>query len=241
MKSTSCCFTPTWHSMRKQVLISALFVFFCRVANIYHYNRTVIGFHRSASEIIFNPLEKLSSCAAPAQQTSLPIDMKQIHTTRCLSSIHAQVRLLTLPKRPFCHSPFIICMVVTGMLPYLSACSFLLQGKELLLARERIRLSIGCLKALGMVWTKGNKSVQEIQAIAREILGIGTNQTNQANVASQVNNNSSPRDTVMDLPSTSTMAMNDFSSFGLDEFSTSWQLVNQQLDLGAWFTSYHPA
>lgn len=63
-------------------------------------------------------------------------------------------------------------MVSEGTLALLSACNYLLQGKELAIARDQIRLTIGCLKSLGEVWPRTAKNVQEIQTIARHVLGL---------------------------------------------------------------------
>lgn len=133
-------------------------------------HRTIVCYHRALSDIVLNPLEALSSCVGPAPKCNLPDQQRRIHTTRCLSSIHRQVSLLTLPKQPFCHSPFVICMVVVGTLPYLSACAGLLKGSELQLARHHIRLIIGCLKAMGDVWKRGESRTRELQMIGKEIL-----------------------------------------------------------------------
>lgn len=65
-------------------------------------------------------------------------------------------------------------MVSEGTLALLSACNFLLKGKELAITRDQIRLTIGCLKALGEVWPRTAKNVQEIQTIAQHVLGLGS-------------------------------------------------------------------
>jgi hypothetical protein len=63
-------------------------------------------------------------------------------------------------------------MVSEGTLSLLSACKYLLHDKELAIARDQIRLTIGCLKALGEVWTRTARNVREIQTIARHVLGL---------------------------------------------------------------------
>lgn len=63
-------------------------------------------------------------------------------------------------------------MVSEGTLALLSACNFILQGKQLAIARHQIRLTIGCLKALGELWPRTTKNVSEIQTIARHVLGL---------------------------------------------------------------------
>ena len=96
-----------------------------------------------------------------------------MHTVRVLRSTEAQIRLLALPMERFHHSPFTTCMVSEGTLALLSACNFLFKGKELAIARDQIRMTIGCLKALGELWPRTAKNVQEIQTIARHVLGLG--------------------------------------------------------------------
>ncbi|KXH42559.1 hypothetical protein CNYM01_11647 [Colletotrichum nymphaeae SA-01] len=49
---------------------------------------------------------------------------------------------------------------------------FLLKGKELAVARDQIRMTIGCLKTLGQVWPRTTKNVREIQTIAQHVLGL---------------------------------------------------------------------
>ncbi|TLD33105.1 hypothetical protein PspLS_01334 [Pyricularia sp. CBS 133598] len=148
---------------------------------------STIGLHRPYSSLHFNALEAHSSCSHPITTTTgsaapTPIN---IHTTRCLRSIQAQVRLLALPARPFCHTPFAICMMTTGTITLLSACKYLpatspqdplasasAVGDGLSLSRHQVRLGMGCLMAMAHVWPQGRRHLAEVQAIAREVLGI---------------------------------------------------------------------
>lgn len=95
-----------------------------------------------------------------------------IHTICVLRSVEAQVRILALPVRPFNHTPFTTCMVSEGTLALLSACNFLLEGKEREIARDQIRLIIGCLTSLGELWPRTARNVKEIQYIARHVFGL---------------------------------------------------------------------
>ncbi|KAM5350033.1 hypothetical protein ACJ41O_006538 [Fusarium nematophilum] len=133
-----------------------------------------IGIHRPLSDLKFNAVEDISSCARePPLDTPTP-DLINVHTVRVLRSVESQIRLLALPTRPFRHSPFVTCMISEGTLALLSACNFLLKGKELAVARDQIRMTIGCLRAVGEVWPRTARNVQEIQAIARHVLGLGS-------------------------------------------------------------------
>ncbi|KAL6916967.1 hypothetical protein FSST1_008462 [Fusarium sambucinum] len=129
-----------------------------------------IGLHRPLSDLRFNPIENVSSCARDAPTDTPRPDLINVHTTRILKSIDAQIQLLALPVRPFHHTPFATCMVSEGTLSLLSACKYLLRDKELAIARDQIRLTIGCLKSLGEIWTRTAKNVKEIQTIARHVL-----------------------------------------------------------------------
>lgn len=80
---------------------------------------------------------------------------------------------MALPVRPFHHTPFTTCMVSEGTLALLSACKFQLKDKELRIARDQIKMTIGCLKALGEVWPRTARNVGEIQMIARHVLDVG--------------------------------------------------------------------
>ncbi|KAF5679199.1 C6 transcription factor [Fusarium heterosporum] len=120
---------------------------------------------------VFNPVESASSCAREPPPDIPKPDLINVHTTRILKSVNAQIQLLALPVRPFHHTPFTTCMMSEGTLALLSACKYLLQGKALAIARDQIRLSIACLKSLAEVWPRTARNVKEIQTIARHVLG----------------------------------------------------------------------
>ncbi|KAJ0417952.1 hypothetical protein BJY00DRAFT_288693 [Aspergillus carlsbadensis] len=136
-----------------------------------------IGIHRPLSDLKFNPVEDISSCARePPADTPKP-DLINVHTARVMRSVEAQIRLLALPARPFRHTPFTTCMVSEGTLALLSACHFYLRGPKLAIARDQIRMTIGCLKALGEIWPRTARNVREIQTIAQHVLGVGSRGT----------------------------------------------------------------
>lgn len=63
-------------------------------------------------------------------------------------------------------------MVTEGTLALLSACSAILKGSDLAIARDQIRMTLGCLKVLGEVWPRTARNVREIQVIAQCVLGL---------------------------------------------------------------------
>ncbi|RAH67465.1 putative C6 transcription factor [Aspergillus aculeatinus CBS 121060] len=148
-----------------------------------------IGLHRPFSDLKFNPVEDLSSCARDPPPDAPTPELVNVHTVRVLRSVEAQVRLLALPVQQFHHTPFVTCMISEGALSLLSACYCLLAGKELAIARDQIRMIIGCLKTLGALWPRTAKNVREIQTIASHVLGLTS--VTAANVRSRESTGSS--------------------------------------------------
>lgn len=136
--------------------------------------RATIGLHRPLSDLKFNAVEDVSSCSRePPPDVPTP-ELVNVHTVRVMRAVEAQIRLLALPSRPFDHTPFTTCMISKGVLSLLSACRFLLRGHELAIAREQIRMTIGCLRSIGELWPRTARNVREIQLIARYALGLDT-------------------------------------------------------------------
>ncbi|KAK2688846.1 hypothetical protein QWA68_012098 [Fusarium oxysporum] len=192
-----------------------------------------IGIHRPLSDLRFNPVEKVSSCARePPADTPKP-DLINVHTTRILKSVNAQIQLLALPVRPFHHTPFTTCMVSEGTLALLSACTFLLRDQALAVARDQIRLTIGCLKAVGEVWPRTARNVKEIQTIARHVLGLGGS---SGDVGSTPGSNQVPSLTQSEgegsMDSLPTMDQDDnvFASLGSFEDICGWINMGVELD-----------
>ena len=77
-------------------------------------------------------------------------------------------------------------MISEGTLALLSACCFLLRGVKLTVARAQIRMTIGCLKALGELWPRTARNVREIQTIAHHVLGLESARNHRTPSSSQV-------------------------------------------------------
>ncbi|KAJ5674565.1 uncharacterized protein N7477_004499 [Penicillium maclennaniae] len=143
-----------------------------------------IGLHRPFSDLKFNAVEEVSSCAREPPLVTPTSDLVNVHTVRVLRAVEAQIRLLALPVRRFHHTPFTTCMVSEGTLALLSACNFLFKERDLATARDQIRMTIGCLKALGEIWPRTARNVREIQTIAHHVLGIRSNIAKKGNTPS---------------------------------------------------------
>lgn len=65
-----------------------------------------------------------------------------------------------------------VCMLASAMIAHLSACKFLFSGQKLAVARDQIRMCIGCLRSFEAVWPLAGRTLREVQAIAREVLTL---------------------------------------------------------------------
>ncbi|KAL2802341.1 hypothetical protein BJX63DRAFT_426125 [Aspergillus granulosus] len=137
-------------------------------------NRSMIGIHRFLSDLKFNPVEDASSYARELPPDNSIPELVNVHAARVMRSVEAQIWLLALPVRLFRHTPFTTCIVSDGALALLSAYHFFLKGPKLAIARDQIRMAIGCLKALAEIWPRTARNVREIQTIAQHVLGLGT-------------------------------------------------------------------
>ncbi|KAJ5819856.1 hypothetical protein N7474_005447 [Penicillium riverlandense] len=142
-----------------------------------------IGLHRPLSDLKYNLVEGVSGCAREPPPDTPTGELANIHTERVLRSVEAQIQILALPVRQFHHSPFVTCMISEGTLALLSACKFRLKEMKLTIARNQIRMAIGCLNALAELWPRTARNVREIQTIAHHVLGLGSK---------TVNNNGTP-------------------------------------------------
>ena len=135
----------------------------------------VVDLHRPLSALAYSTVEAVSRCApAPPPEHLSPARAREshMHTTKILHAIEKVTELLTLPTRLALHTPFTICMVGTTAIAHLSACRYVLKGRSLSMARERIRTSMGALKSFEENWLLGGRTRREVGIVAREILGL---------------------------------------------------------------------
>ncbi|KAL7941818.1 hypothetical protein V8C42DRAFT_333796 [Trichoderma barbatum] len=210
---------------------------------------TTVGLHRPFSNCAFDALECISSCSTPppAGSRSDNAEFRLVHTAKCIRAAEAQIGLLALPTKPCSHTPFVVCMLTTGTLALLAACRYSLRGQKLAVARDQIRMSIGCHKAMATVWSQAGSNLHEVQAIAREVLGLpmGSN-------GSSINgsNNKQPRTPVHQIPPSpgppsisgpdldGSCSADSLSSFPLDNLQTYWNMGSIQPDMSfSWWTS----
>lgn len=137
--------------------------------------RWIVDLHRQLSNLAYSAIEGVSKCCPQAPPESLlqsNSPESDLHTRRVLHSIEQFESLLTLPTNIVSHTPFIICMIAVVAVAHLSACRYVFKGQDLRLDRERIRVTMGTLKAMGEHWALGKRTYQEISVIAREILSL---------------------------------------------------------------------
>jgi hypothetical protein len=135
-----------------------------------------IDIHRQLSDLAYSPIEGVSSCSPrppPKRLEGIYSQEAHIHTTKILHAIEKMTDLLTLPTDVTLHTPFTICMTATITIAHLSACKYVFKGRQLYIARERVRVAIGALETLGQIWPRAKNVVREIKTIAKELLFVG--------------------------------------------------------------------
>ncbi len=95
------------------------------------------------------------------------------HTVKTIEAVKASIGLFKLPSSLMKHSPLVICALALAIMAEVSAHNNVLNQERLCLeARERIRLGLGVLKTYDTTWQLGRRSMSEVKAVARTLLGI---------------------------------------------------------------------
>ncbi|KAF2121990.1 Quinolinate phosphoribosyl transferase [Lophiotrema nucula] len=135
-----------------------------------------LGMHRPFSSLVYS-LEELStkSFASPVPYIE-PVRLgRAAHTARALKAADTQTKLLAIPCTIEHHHVFVLCIVAAIAVAQISACNTLLEDHALSIARDRVRLSIGFLNAMGSLWPLARKMAQEVKSVARKTLcGVQT-------------------------------------------------------------------
>ncbi|KAL6897517.1 fungal-specific transcription factor domain-containing protein [Trichoderma evansii] len=197
---------------------------------------TTVGLHRPFSNCAFDPLECISSCSAPppAGSRSDNNEFRSIHTIKCIRAAEAQIGLLALPTKPCSHTPFVVCMLTTGTLSLLAACRYTLRGQKLAVARDQIRMSIGCHKAMANVWSQAGSNLHEVQAIACEVLGLPMGNNNNKPTKPPLNQmSSSPEPLPIADPNLNDVscASDALNSMAMDNLQAYWNMATIQPDM----------
>ncbi|KAL5121129.1 hypothetical protein ACEQ8H_000980 [Pleosporales sp. CAS-2024a] len=128
----------------------------------------VNGLHRPFSSLIMCPEEMTTVSFLPSVIFNTPPQQgRASHTARVLKASETHTKLLAIPSTIERHSVFTMYMVARLAMTQVSACRFLLEDRALSIARDRIRLSIGFLKAMGSLWSLGKMMASEVSYVAR--------------------------------------------------------------------------
>jgi hypothetical protein len=138
-----------------------------RSADIQH-NRAIIYLNRPRSHLAI-PLVPDDTSVTPSPSWITPTKPMALHTARTIAAANTIAKLVTLPTPLIKHTPFLAGVITLACVVHLSACSWLLSGDEGFLAKERIRLGVGALKALGGVWGIAQEVLGQVKGVAREV------------------------------------------------------------------------
>jgi hypothetical protein len=129
-------------------------------------------------------------------------------------------------------------MLTTGTLSLLAACRYTLRDQKLAVARDQIRMSIGCHKAMATVWPQARSNLQEVQAIAREVLGLpmGNNKQPKTPLNQIPPSPEQPSISGPDLQDGSCSA-DTLGTFPMDNLQSYWNMGSIQPEMSfSWWT-----
>ncbi|UKZ72531.1 hypothetical protein TrVFT333_000161 [Trichoderma virens FT-333] len=210
--------------------------------------RDIFSADGQVDELIFQAMMALHAMhlellnPPPANAHSDSAEFRLVHTIKCIRAAEAQIGLLALPTKPCSHTPFVVCMLTTGTLSLLAACRYTLRGQKLAVARDQIRMSIGCHKAMANVWSQAGSNLHEVQAIAREVLGLPMTGGGSSSSSSS-SNNKQPRTPIHQIPPSpgppsisgpdldASCSADSLSSFPIDSLPTYWSMSSMQPDM----------
>ncbi|KUJ24551.1 uncharacterized protein LY89DRAFT_679662 [Mollisia scopiformis] len=135
----------------------------------------LVFIHRPLSRLFHSPIEKISQCAPPPmphQMTGEEDKTYWLHTKKTLEAAEAAINLYALPCPIINHTPLGICGLALSTLANLSACAYVLNGVEWYRTRDRIRLGLGGLKAMGEIWQISKRTETEVKQIARSVFAM---------------------------------------------------------------------
>ncbi|KAF1928815.1 nicotinate-nucleotide diphosphorylase [Didymella exigua CBS 183.55] len=126
--------------------------------------------HRPFSSLVYNDVELITSSFSPPAPFSMPPSAgRGAHTARTLRVADIQTKLLAIPCIIERHSVFSMCISAQIATAQVSACSNLLEDHALSIARDRIKLSIGFLNAMGSIWPLGKAMAKDVRAVAHSV------------------------------------------------------------------------
>lgn len=129
--------------------------------------------HRPFSSLIYNTAElSTTSFHAPTPYLTTPVSGRSTHTARALKAAELQTKLLAIPCAIEKHNVLSMCICAQIATAQISACNNLLEDHALAIARDRVKLSIGYLNAMGSIWALGKAMARDVRAVARATLSV---------------------------------------------------------------------
>lgn len=131
--------------------------------------------HRPFSSLEYSFEELTTTSFSPSVAfMDAPKQIRPVHTARTLKACDMQTKLLAIPCAFEKHNIMTGCIVASIATAQIAACK-LLDDHALSIARDRVRLSIGYLNAMGTYWTTSATMAKEVRFVARSTLNVSPN------------------------------------------------------------------
>lgn len=127
--------------------------------------------HRPLSSLASNKAELSTTSFSPPALFTIPESVsRHAHTSRALKAAEIQTKLLAIPCTIEKHNVFSMAITARIATAQISACNNLLEDHALSIGRDRVKLGIGFLSAMGSIWASGKAIAKDLRAVARSTL-----------------------------------------------------------------------
>jgi hypothetical protein len=131
-----------------------------------------IYLHFPRSDLLSSPAVAAEVICGQSGQCLLPAFSHHTHAMRALKAA-SELSVLAAMRIPVTkHTPFFICALVLSSMVQLAAYS-VKAGQMPDPRRDRLALTVGVFKSLGRTWAISHSVMQQIKAVARDVLDIG--------------------------------------------------------------------
>ncbi|KAF2849343.1 hypothetical protein T440DRAFT_490581 [Plenodomus tracheiphilus IPT5] len=129
---------------------------------------TMSTVHRPCSSLAYSSAEMLTSAFLSPSPFIIPTKTgRGAHTARALKASEIFTKLLAIPCAVEKHNVFAASIIAQLAAVQVSASNVLLDDYPQSIARDRIKLAIGCLNNMGTLWPLAKRMAKEVRMIAR--------------------------------------------------------------------------
>jgi nicotinate-nucleotide pyrophosphorylase (carboxylating) len=136
----------------------------------------IVQLHRPQSSVTYSKEEWQTGFIPCPPMNMIPTkhERRNVHTAKILRALEKQTQLLTLPSPLILHAPFTVCIVAGCATAHVATCALFPDDRRLEVGRDRLRLSIGAVRACADIWPLNRQMLADAQMVAKGTLSPST-------------------------------------------------------------------